>query len=241
MPKVIDFGLAKATSGLRLSEQSLFTAFGSVAGTPLYMAPEQARLNALDIDTRADIYALGVILYELLTGSTPIARESMRQAAMEEMLRMIRDVEPPTPSSRISTSDALPSLAASRQIEPARLSRIVRGDLDWIVMKALAKERERRYASAVGLADDRGLRGRQGNSRSTTVTHVPCSDRSPFREACIHAALIPLRLPELCRSTSETSFYSAGCDFAGSSSGPLSAPGNTPQVTRYDASSGHGT
>ena len=154
VPKIIDFGLAKATSGMRLTEQSLFTAFGSVAGTPLYMAPEQASFNALDIDTRADIYALGVILYELLTGTTPIARESIQRAAIDEMLRVIREVEPPTPSSRISTSKALPSLAASRQVEPARLSRLVRGDLDWIVMKALAKERERRYASAIGLADD---------------------------------------------------------------------------------------
>jgi eukaryotic-like serine/threonine-protein kinase len=154
VPKVIDFGLAKATSGLRLTEQSLFTAFGSVAGTPLYMAPEQASFNALDVDTRADIYALGVILYELLTGTTPIARESIRKAAIDEMLRVIREVEPPSPSNRISTSESLPSLAANRQVEPARLSRLVRGDLDWIVMKALAKERERRYASAVGLADD---------------------------------------------------------------------------------------
>jgi eukaryotic-like serine/threonine-protein kinase len=154
VPKVIDFGLAKATSGLRLTEQSLFTAFGTVAGTPLYMAPEQASFNALDVDTRADIYALGAILYELLTGTTPITRESLQRAALDEMLRVIREVEPQAPSSRISTSEALPSLAATRQVEPARLSRLVRGDLDWIVMKALAKERERRYASAIGLADD---------------------------------------------------------------------------------------
>ena len=98
VPKVIDFGLAKATSGLQLSEHSLFTAFGTVAGTPLYMAPEQAAFNALDIDTRADIYALGVILYELLTGSTPIQRETLKRAALDEMLRLIREVEPPTPS-----------------------------------------------------------------------------------------------------------------------------------------------
>ncbi len=154
VPKIIDFGLAKATSGTRLTEQSLFTAFGSVAGTPLYMAPEQANWSALDIDTRADIYALGVILFELLTGSTPIARESIQRAAVDEMLRMIREFEPPTPSSRISISGSLASLAATRQVDPARLSRLVRGELDWIVMKALAKERERRYATAVSLAED---------------------------------------------------------------------------------------
>ena len=157
VPKVIDFGLAKATSGLQLSEHSLFTAFGTVAGTPLYMAPEQAMWNALDIDTRADIYSLGVILYELLTGSTPIRRETFRQAAIDEMLRLIREVEPPTPSSRISTSDTLPGIAATRQIEPARLSRFVRGDLDWIVMKALAKERNRRYESAIAWAGSRAI------------------------------------------------------------------------------------
>ena len=154
VPRVIDFGLAKATSGMRLSEHSLYSAFGSVAGTPLYMAPEQATFNALDVDTRADIYALGVILYELLAGSTPIPRETMKRAALDEMFRVIREVEPPTPSSRISSSDALPSLAASRHVEPSRLSRLVRGDLDWIVMKALAKERQRRYDSAIGLAND---------------------------------------------------------------------------------------
>jgi lipopolysaccharide biosynthesis regulator YciM len=154
VPKVIDFGLAKATSGMKLTDQSLFTAFGSVTGTPLYMAPEQASFNALDVDTRADIYALGVILYELLTGSTPIRKDTIQRAALDEMLRVIREDEPPTPSSRISTSDALPSLAAARHIEPSRLSRFVKGDLDWIVMKALAKERNRRYDSAIGLAND---------------------------------------------------------------------------------------
>ena len=154
IPKVIDFGLAKATSGLQLAEHSLYTAFGTVAGTPLYMAPEQASFNALDVDTRADIYALGVILYELLTGSTPIKRDTFKRAALDEVLRMIREVEPPTPSSRIRSSESLPSLAAFRQTEPARLGRFVRGDLDWIVMKALAKDRQRRYDSAIGLAND---------------------------------------------------------------------------------------
>ena len=151
---MIDFGLAKATGGLQLSEHSLYTAFGTVAGTPLYMAPEQASFNALDVDTRADIYALGVILYELLTGSTPIERGTFKRAALEEVLRMIREVEPPTPSSRLRSSGTLPSLAAIRQTEPARLGRFVRGDLDWIVMKALAKDRQRRYDSAIGLAND---------------------------------------------------------------------------------------
>jgi serine/threonine protein kinase len=154
VPKVIDFGLAKATSGLRLNEHSLYSAFGTVAGTPLYMAPEQASINALDVDTRADVYSLGVILYELLTGSTPIQRETFRRAALDEMLRLIREVEPPTPSSRISTSDTLASLAATRHIEPARLGRYVRGELDWIVMKALAKERQRRYESPIAFAQD---------------------------------------------------------------------------------------
>ena len=154
VPKVIDFGLAKATSGMKLTEQSLFTAFGNVTGTPLYMAPEQASFNALDVDTRADIYTLGVILYELLTGSTPIRRGTFQRAALDEMLRVIREDEPPTPSSRIGTSEGLPGLAASRHVEPAKLSRLVRGELDWIVMKALAKERNRRYDSAIGLAND---------------------------------------------------------------------------------------
>ena len=173
VPKVIDFGLAKATSGLQLTDRSLFTAFGTVAGTPLYMAPEQASFNALDIDTRADIYALGVILYELLTGSTPILRETLRQAAVDEMLRLIREVEPPTPSSRISTSDTLPSIAAMRQTEPARLSRVVRGDLDWIVMKALAKERNRRYESAIAWRRNRAIREPRAGERGATDGFVP--------------------------------------------------------------------
>jgi serine/threonine protein kinase len=156
MPKVIDFGLAKALSGQPLTEHTLFTGFGTVAGTPLYMAPEQAKFNAIDIDTRADIYALGVILYELLTGSTPIERATLKQAALDEILRVIRESEPPTPSKRLSTTESTPSVAANRQIEPAKLGRLVRGELDWIAMKALAKERDRRYETASGLARDIG-------------------------------------------------------------------------------------
>ena len=154
VPKVIDFGLAKATSGLQLSEHTLFTAFGSVMGTPLYMAPEQANFSAVDIDTRADVYALGVILYELLTGTTPITRESMKKAALDEMLRLIREQDAPTPSSRLSTSESKPSIAANRQMEPQKLGRFVKGELDWIVMKALSKERDRRYETATGFARD---------------------------------------------------------------------------------------
>ena len=154
VPKVIDFGLAKATGGLQLTEHSLYSGIGTVAGTPLYMAPEQATFNAIDIDTRADIYALGVILYELLTGSTPIGRETFRTAAIDEMLRMVRDVEPPVPSSRISHSETRANVAATRQTEPSRLGRFLRGDLDWIVMKALSKERQRRYETPIAFSLD---------------------------------------------------------------------------------------
>jgi serine/threonine protein kinase len=154
VPKVIDFGLAKALSGQALTEHTLFTAFGTVAGTPLYMAPEQAKFNAIDVDTRADIYSLGVILYELLTGTTPIEREQLKTAAYDEVLRVIRESEPPTPSKRLSSTASQPSVAANRQMEPVKLCRYLRGDLDWIVMKALAKERDRRYETANGLARD---------------------------------------------------------------------------------------
>jgi serine/threonine protein kinase/Flp pilus assembly protein TadD len=152
VPKVIDFGLAKATTGMQLTEHTLFTAFGSVIGTPLYMAPEQANFNAVDVDTRADIYALGVILYELLTGTTPIAREAFKKAALDQMLKLIREQEAPTPSSRLSSLDSAPSVAANRQMEPTKLGRLVKGELDWIVLKALSKERERRYETAGSFA-----------------------------------------------------------------------------------------
>jgi len=154
VPKVIDFGLAKAVGGTALTEHTLLTGFGAILGTPLYMAPEQATFQAADVDTRADVYALGVILYELLTGTTPITRMTLRSAAMEEMLKLIREQDPPTPSSRLSTADGTPSVAANRQTEPAQLGRLVRGELDWIVMKALSKERDRRYDSAGGFATD---------------------------------------------------------------------------------------
>jgi serine/threonine protein kinase len=153
VPKVIDFGIAKATGG-KLTDLTLFTEVGHAIGTWEYMAPEQAELNNLDIDTRADIYALGATLYELLTGSPPFTRQQLRNAAFEEMLRMIREVEPPKPSSKLSLSEELPSLATKRKLEPAKLSRMMRGDLDWIVMKCLEKERDRRYETANSFAAD---------------------------------------------------------------------------------------
>ena len=119
VPKVIDFGLAKALQGPQaLTEHTMFTAFGTMVGTPLYMAPEQVGINALDIDTRSDVYALGVILYELLTGSTPLEKQRFKEAAWEEICRLIREEEPPRPSLRLSSSDALPSIAACRHTEP---------------------------------------------------------------------------------------------------------------------------
>jgi serine/threonine protein kinase/tetratricopeptide (TPR) repeat protein len=153
VPKVIDFGVAKAT-GQQLAELSPNTAFGAVVGTLEYMSPEQASFNQLDIDTRSDIYSLGVLLYELLAGSPPFSRKEHEQAGMLEMLRVIREQEPSKPSTKLSTADGLPTLAANRSTEPAKLTRLMRGELDWIVMKALEKDRARRYETANGLAMD---------------------------------------------------------------------------------------
>src|SRR4051794_6381970 len=153
VPKVIDFGVAKAT-GPRLTERTLFTEFGSVVGTPQYMSPEQAELNQLDVDTRSDIYSLGVLLYELLTGTTPLEAERLSKAAVLEVLRLIREEEPPRPSTRLSTTAELAPIAERRGLEPKRLSGLVRGELDWIVMKCLEKDRNRRYETASSLALD---------------------------------------------------------------------------------------
>jgi serine/threonine protein kinase/WD40 repeat protein len=153
VPKVIDFGVSKA-AGQSLTDRTLMTGFGAVVGTPEYMSPEQATLNNLDVDTRSDVYALGVLLYELLTGSTPIDRKSLGRAALLEVLRVVREAEPPRPSARLSSSDALPTIAANRGTEPAKLSRLVKGELDWVVMKALEKDRSRRYETANSLGRD---------------------------------------------------------------------------------------
>ena len=156
VPKVIDFGIAKATTDQRLTDKTVFTAFGQFIGTPAYMSPEQAEMSGLDVDTRSDIYSLGVLLYELLTGKTPFDAGELSRAGVDAMRRVIREQEPARPSTRLSTMLAgeLVAIAGHRQVEPARLATLICGDLDWIVMKALEKDRTRRYETANGLAMD---------------------------------------------------------------------------------------
>jgi serine/threonine protein kinase len=154
VPKIIDFGVAKAINQ-QLTEKTLFTRFAEMIGTPLYMSPEQAEMTSLDVDTRSDIYSLGVLLYELLTGETPFDRKRLSKASFDEIRRIIREEEPLKPSTRLSTmGEARTVVAARRGSDPGRLRQILRGDLDWIVMKALEKDRTRRYDTASGFADD---------------------------------------------------------------------------------------
>jgi WD40 repeat protein/serine/threonine protein kinase len=195
VPKVIDFGVAKA-AGLQLTDASLMTGFGSVVGTPEYMSPEQAQLNQLDIDTRSDVYALGVLLYELLTGTTPIDRKRLGQGALFEVLRIIREEEPLRPSTRLSTSDALASIAATRKTEPAKLTKLMRGELDWIVMKCLEKDRSRRYETANGLAHDieRYLHDEVVEAQPPTASYRLRKFASKHRAALTTAATIVLLL-----------------------------------------------
>lgn len=152
-PKVIDFGLAKALHQ-PLTDRTLLTEHGAMIGPPLYMSPEQAELGSLDVDARADIYSLGVMLYELLTGTTPVDQEQFRRAARQEMVRLIKEEEPERPSSRLSSSPQAECAATSRRTDPAGLGRLLKGELDWVVMKALDKDRSRRYETADALAED---------------------------------------------------------------------------------------
>jgi WD40 repeat protein/serine/threonine protein kinase len=152
--KVIDFGIAKALGG-QLTDKTLFTGFAQMVGTPLYMSPEQAALSNVDVDTRSDVYGLGVLLYELLTGTTPFDRDRLRTAGYDEIRRIIVDEEPPKPSTRVSTmGKAATTISANRKSEPRQLRQLFRGELDWIVMKALEKDRNRRYESASAFAAD---------------------------------------------------------------------------------------
>src|SRR5207253_386608 len=154
--KAIDFGIAKSLGQERLTDKTLFTNFAQMIGTPLYMSPEQAEMTSIDIDTRSDVYSLGVLLYELLTGTTPLDKERLKQAAFDEVRRIIREEEPPRPSTRLSTmtEQARTISAAQRHSDPKSLGRLVHGELDWIVMKALEKQRSRRYESAGALGAD---------------------------------------------------------------------------------------
>src|SRR5262249_9575037 len=152
--KVIDFGIAKALEQ-QLTDKTLFTGFAQMIGTPLYMSPEQASLSNADVDTRSDIYSLGVLLYELLTGTTPFDRERFKHAGYDEIRRIVREEEPPRPSTRLSTlGEAAASVSANRGSDPRRLRQLFRGELDWIVRKALEKDRTRRYDTASAFAAD---------------------------------------------------------------------------------------
>lgn len=168
VPKVIDFGIAKAISQ-KLTEKTLFTRYGQMIGTPQYMSPEQAEMSGLDVDTRSDIYSLGVILYELLTGTTPLQKEQICEAGYAEMLRLIQEQEAPKPSTRVSTlTDRLTVICEQRKTSERSLGSLLRGDLDWIVLRAIEKDRSRRYETANGLAEDV-----QRHLRGDTVTACP--------------------------------------------------------------------
>ncbi len=153
VPKIIDFGVAKALNQ-QLTCKTLFTQFGQIVGTMEYMSPEQSRVNQLDIDTRSDIYSLGVLLYELITGTTPIQSQQLKDLSWDELARLIREEDAPAPSQRLSTIERIQLVAQQRNTEPSQLNGFVKGELDWIVLKALDKQRSRRYQNATELADD---------------------------------------------------------------------------------------
>ncbi|MFT3883261.1 MAG: protein kinase [Gemmatales bacterium] len=195
VPKVIDFGVAKALN-TKLTEETLATNVGAVVGTLEYMAPEQAGGSSVDIDTRADVYSLGVILYELLTGLRPFDPRRLRQAMILEIIRIVQEEEPSKPSTRLSTDESLPSLAATRDIEPKKLAAILRGELDWIVMKCLEKQRDRRYDTPNSLARDvqRYLAHETVEARPQSVGYQVAKFVRRHRGAVWAAGLITLAL-----------------------------------------------
>ena len=191
VPKMIDFGVAKAIDQ-RLTESTLYTQHGAVVGTLEYMSPEQAENSAIDVDTRTDVYALGVLLFELLTGTTPLEHERLKQVGYSEVLRRIRDEEPPGLSARLSRNAELAKIAARRNTEPAKLTRLVRGELDWIAMKALSKDRNRRYETANDLARDlqRFLAGQPIEAAPPGASYVIGKYASKHRAILLTAATI---------------------------------------------------
>ena len=173
VPKVIDFGIAKATNQ-RLTEKTLFTRYAHIIGTPAYMSPEQAEMSDLGVDTRTDIYSLGVLFYELLTGTTPFDEKTLREAGYAEMQRIIRETDPLRPSTKLSASrDTIVEVAERRHTNPETLKKLIKGDLDWIVMKCLEKDRTRRYETSHALAEDieRHLKNEPVLTRSPTLMY----------------------------------------------------------------------